>query len=65
MTKSLARLTLVGAALATALMLSTGAAVADPACDDAVAGALHAVHDTTGDPTGLVHEGEELYCSVG
>jgi hypothetical protein len=65
MTKSIARVTVVGAALAAAFTVSTGSAVADPACGDAVAGALHAVHDTTGDPTGLVHEAEEIYCSVG
>jgi hypothetical protein len=33
-------------------------------CDDAVAGALHTLHDMTGDPGGLVHEVEDTYCSA-
>lgn len=47
-----------------AVLLGPAPAQASPACDDAVVGALHAVHDTTGDPAGLVHEAEETYCTV-
>lgn len=50
------------AALAVAVLGSAPAQAS--ACDDAVAGALHALHDTTGDPGGLVHEAEETYCTV-
>ena len=64
MSHTLVRLLTLGTA-ATALVVSGGAASAAPACDDAVAGVLHAAHETTGDPAGVIHEAEEAYCSVG
>lgn len=50
---------------AAVLTLTGGPATAAPACDDAVTGALHTVHETTGDPGGVIHRAEETYCSVG
>jgi hypothetical protein len=64
MIKPLARAAVLGAAVAATLTLSSGAAAAS-ACEDAVAETLHAAHDTTGDPAGLIHEAEEIYCSIG
>lgn len=60
-----ARIITLTAAVAAALVVSTGAASATPACKGAVAGALHAAHNTTGDPAGVIHEAEETYCSIG
>lgn len=65
MTPMLCRFAVLGAATASMLALSAATASAAPACDDAIAGVLHAAHDTTGDPVGLIHEVEETYCSVG
>jgi hypothetical protein len=45
-------------------LLAAGPASASSACSDPVAGALHAAHDVTGDPGGLVHAAEETYCAV-
>lgn len=65
MSHTLARVLMLGATAGAVLTVSGGAASATPACNDAVAKSLHTVHDTTGDPAGLVHEAEETYCSVG
>lgn len=65
MSHTLARITALGAAAATVLVVSGGAASAAPACSDAVAGVLHTAHAATGDPAGVIHEAEETYCSVG
>jgi hypothetical protein len=64
MTHALSRTIALGAAAAAIVALSGGAASATPACKDAVAGALHTAHETTGDPAGVVHEVEETFCSV-
>lgn len=60
-----ARIIALSAAAVAALVVSTGPASAAPACEDAVSETLHAAHDITGDPAGLVHEAEETYCSIG
>ncbi|MDP3968858.1 MAG: hypothetical protein Q8Q02_11305 [Nocardioides sp.] len=65
MSRTISRTLALGVASAALLVASGGAASAAPACGGTVAGALHMVHDTTGDPGGLVHEVEETYCSVG
>ncbi len=62
---TLARLAFLGAGAAVVLAVSGGVASATPACNDAVVGVLHAAHDTTGDPAGVIHDTEETYCSVG
>lgn len=58
---------LAAAASLTALgfvTLGLAPAHAAPACEDPVVGVLHTLHDTAGDPTGLVHDAEETYCRV-
>lgn len=61
---SLPTLFAAGVTAAGVAFLTAAPAQASSACDDAAAGALHTLHDTTGDPGGLVHEVEETYCTV-
>ncbi|RZU33523.1 hypothetical protein [Blastococcus saxobsidens] len=64
MKHTLARTAVLVASAATALTVSAGTAAAS-ACEDQVAETLHTLHETTGDPAGVLHEVEETYCSVG
>lgn len=54
---------IAGSTFAAGVLLA-GTAQAAPACSDPVAGALHTVHDATGDPTGAGHTVEETYCGA-
>lgn len=65
MTHTLSRAVASGVATAAVVLATSGAAAADPACSDTVTGVLHAAHEATGDPAGVVHKAEETYCSVG
>jgi hypothetical protein len=65
MTRTLARGAVLVATATTALTVSAGSAAATPACRGPVAETLHTLHETTGDPAGVVHETEETFCSVG
>jgi phage-related minor tail protein len=64
MSHLLSRAAVVAAATISAIALSAGAASAAPACSDPVANTIHAVHETTGDPTGAGHAIEDAYCGV-
>ena len=66
MSLPISRLPMVAASLTVLGVTALGPvpAQAAPACEGPVAGALHTLHDATGDPAGLVHEAEETYCTV-
>lgn len=64
MTRTLSRVAVLVATAATAVAVSATTAAA-AACANPVADTLHELHDTTGDPAGVLHEAEETYCSVG
>lgn len=59
------RLVALTATTAALLVGSAAAASADPACAGPAAAVLHAAHEAVGDPTGAIHAGEEIACSVG
>jgi hypothetical protein len=64
-TTLLTRSVAIAVAAAASVALGAGSAQAAPACENPVATVVHEVHEATGDPTGTLHEAEEVTCSVG